>query len=95
MGTRKNHLGKAVLTSTHNICFVQAYEKYQNLLSENFPFLVVKFSIYLNGRVFVMKITTGGLKPVSLYMYRQKETRKQSGQTLKKMATMLASLRWK
>ena len=26
----------------------------QNFLSENFPFLVVKFSIYLNRRVFVM-----------------------------------------
>ena len=25
-----------------------------NFLSENFPFLVVKFSIYLNRRVFVM-----------------------------------------
>ena len=31
-------------------------EKYQNFLSENFPFLVVKFSIYLNRRVFVMII---------------------------------------
>ena len=30
-------------------------EKYQNFLSENFPFLVVKFSICLNRRVFVMK----------------------------------------
>ena len=30
-------------------------KKYQNnFLSENFPFLVVKFSIYLNGRVFVL-----------------------------------------
>ena len=29
-------------------------KKYQNFLSENFPFLVVKFSIYLNRRVFVM-----------------------------------------
>ena len=27
---------------------------YQNFLSENFPFLVVKFSIYLNRHVFVM-----------------------------------------
>ena len=38
----------------HNLCFEQKYEKYQNLLSENFQFLVVKFSIYLNRRVFVM-----------------------------------------
>ena len=32
----------AVLTSTHNLCFEQKYEKYEN------------FSIYLNRRVFVM-----------------------------------------
>ena len=30
------------------------YEKYQRFLSENFQFLEVKFSIYLNRRVFVM-----------------------------------------
>ena len=29
-------------------------KKYQNFLSENFPYLVVKFSIYLNRHVFVM-----------------------------------------
>ena len=40
--------------STHNRCFVQKYEKYQNFLSENFHFLVVKYSILLNRRVFVM-----------------------------------------
>ena len=40
--------------STHNLCFEQKYEKYQNFLSENFPFLVVKFSVYLNRRVFIM-----------------------------------------
>ena len=41
--------------STHNLCFEQKYEKYQNFLSENFHFfLVVKFSIYLNRLVFVM-----------------------------------------
>ena len=32
--------------STHNLCFEQEYEKYKNFLSENFPSLVVKFSIY-------------------------------------------------
>ena len=32
----------------------QKYEKYQDFLSEKFPFLEVKFSIYLNRRVFVM-----------------------------------------
>ena len=45
---------KAVLTSTYNLCFEQKKEKYQNFSSENFHFLVVKFSIYLNRRVFVM-----------------------------------------
>ena len=39
---------------THNLCFEQKYENYQNFLSESFHFLVVKFSIYLNRRVFVM-----------------------------------------
>ena len=44
------------ILSTHNLCFVQKYEKYQRFLSENFKFLEVKFSIYmyLNRRVFVM-----------------------------------------
>ena len=40
--------------STHNLCFEQKYEKYQSFFSETFQFLVVKFSIYLNRRVFVM-----------------------------------------
>ena len=40
--------------STHNLCFEQKCEKYQNFSSENFHFLVVKFSVYLNRRVFVM-----------------------------------------
>ena len=41
---------EAVLTSTHNICFEQKYEKYQNLLSEKLPFLVVKCSMYTHGK---------------------------------------------
>ena len=40
--------------SNHNLCLEQNYEKYQNFLSEKFHFLVVKFAIYLNRRVFVM-----------------------------------------
>ena len=40
--------------STHNLCFEQKYEKYQNFLSDIFHFLVVKFSVYLNRHVFVM-----------------------------------------
>ena len=43
-----------VLTSTNNLCFEQKYEKYQSFLSENFQFLEVKLSIYLNRHVFVM-----------------------------------------
>ena len=39
---------------THNLCFEQKYEKYQNFLSEHFHFLVVKFSVYLNRHVFIM-----------------------------------------
>ena len=38
--------------STHNLYFEQKYEKNLNFLSENFHFLVVKFSVYLNRRVF-------------------------------------------
>ena len=46
--------------STHNLCFEQKYEKYQNFLSENFHVLVVKFSVYLNRYVFIMKIHAAG-----------------------------------
>ena len=45
--------------STHNLCFVQKYEKYPSFLSENFQFLEMKFSVYLNRRVFVMVILIG------------------------------------
>ena len=39
----------------HNLCFEQKYEKNVSFfLSENFQFLEVKFSIFLNRRVFVM-----------------------------------------
>ena len=60
MGTRKNHLVEAVLTSTHNLCFEQKFEKYQNFLSENFPFLVGKLSIVLNRHVFILYIRITG-----------------------------------
>ena len=42
--------------STHNLCSEQKYEKYQNFSSENFHFLVIKFSVYLNRHVFVMRM---------------------------------------
>ena len=38
--------------STHNLCFEQKCEKYQSFLSENFHFLEVKISVYLNRCVF-------------------------------------------
>ena len=40
--------------STHNLCFEQKHKNYQGFLSENFQFLEVKFSIFLNRHVFVM-----------------------------------------
>ena len=36
--------------------FEQEYEKYQNFYLKIFLFLVIKFSVYLNRRVFVMLI---------------------------------------
>ena len=45
------------LTSTHNLCFEQIYEKKSEFLSEIFHFfLVVNFSVYLNRLVFVMTV---------------------------------------
>ena len=40
--------------STHNLCFEQKYDNISFFLYENFQFLEVKFSIYLNRRVFIM-----------------------------------------
>ena len=48
-------LVEAVLTSTHNQCFRAEIRNISKFLSENFQFLVVKFSIYLNRHVFVMR----------------------------------------
>ena len=45
--------------STHKLCLSRNREKYQNFLSENFPSLVVKFSIYLNRCIFVMTAVYG------------------------------------
>ena len=55
----RRRLDEAVLTGTHNLCFEQKHEKYQGFLSENFHFLVVKFSVYLNRHVFVMEVRRG------------------------------------
>ena len=48
-------LAEAVLTNTHNLCFEQKYEKISEFLSENFQCLEVKFSMYLNRRVFIIE----------------------------------------
>ena len=40
MGTRLNRLGEAVLTGTHNLCFEQLNEKYQNF------YLKIFFSVF-------------------------------------------------
>ena len=37
-GYSLERLGEAVLTSTHNLCFVQKYEKYLSFLSDIFSF---------------------------------------------------------
>ena len=47
-------IGEPFLTSTHNLSFEQNMKNIRIVLSEHFPFLAVKFSIYLNRRVFVM-----------------------------------------
>ena len=54
MCIRQNRPGEAVLTNTHNLCFVQKYEKYQSFFYLKNQFSEVKFSVYLNSRVFVM-----------------------------------------
>ena len=41
--------------STHGLYFEQKYEKCQNFFSENFHFLVVKFSVDLNRRFRTIK----------------------------------------
>ena len=57
--------------STHNLCFEQKYEKYQNFLSDFFSFLVVKFSIYLNRRVFGMVLQTNVRQSNRLPLHQQ------------------------
>ena len=41
--------------STHNLSFEQKYEKYKNFYLIFFSFLMVKFSVYLDRLVFVMR----------------------------------------
>ena len=50
------------------IIYIKKYEKYQNFyLKKNFQFLVMKFSIYLNKRVFVM-MKRSRLKSVAAFV---------------------------
>ena len=58
MDTRKNRLVEVVITSTHNLCFEQEYEKHQNFYLKIFLFLVVKFSTDLNRRFFFRNAKT-------------------------------------
>ena len=58
----------AFLTSTHNLCFYQNLKNI-NFLSENFPFLVVKFLIYLNRLVFVMWCLRKAVLPDCGYLH--------------------------
>ena len=62
----------AVLTSTHNLCFERKYENYQSFLSENVQRPEMKFSIYLNRCVFVVKfqITNLSFSGIQLYTAR-------------------------
>ena len=53
MGTRLNRLTEAVLTSTIIYVLSRNVKTIRFFLSENFHFLVVKFSVYLNRHVFV------------------------------------------
>ena len=66
--------------STHNLCFEQKYEKYQSFLSENFQFLEVKFSIYLNRRVYVMYFadTSSFLELSRISRKKKKKTKKKT-----------------
>ena len=69
MCTRYNRLVEAVLTSTHNLCFEQKHKEYQNFLSENFHFLVIKFAVCLNRHVFVMRGFESNADPLRKHVY--------------------------
>ena len=50
----------AVLTCTHNLCFEQKKEKYQNFFDENFNFYNLKKSLYIAWASFRKNITITG-----------------------------------
>ena len=67
-------MDEAVLTSTHNLRFWAETRKISDFfLSEHFQFLVVKFSIYLNRRVFVMDDTVSILSILTDWPVSQQE----------------------
>ena len=47
-----------LISAQKNLCFEQKYEKIEFFYLKIFRFLEVKFSIYLNRHVYVMKILT-------------------------------------
>ena len=56
--------------STNNLCFEQKCEKYHSFfLSENFQFLEVKFSIYLNRHVFTIYVLSRNVKNIIVFFY--------------------------
>ena len=55
------------------LCFEQKCKNNRFFLSENFQFLVVKFSEYLNSRVFVMKLDEYISEKFSLFKNFQME----------------------
>ena len=61
ISAQKHRLWVLVRTAlpTHNLCFSRNKKNIRYFLSENFQFLEVKFSIYLNRRVFVMTDSIG------------------------------------
>ena len=59
-----------VLTSTHNLCFEQECENIGFFLFENFQFLEMNFSVYLNRRVFVMLLSVSGERMCTMLVNR-------------------------
>ena len=65
ISTQKHRL-RVFVTSTHNLCFEQKYEKISEFFIWKFSFFGVKFSVYLNRRVFVMPVNYN----ILLYKWR-------------------------
>ena len=55
--------------STYNLVLSKSMKNIRVFLSENFQFLDVKFSIYLNRRVFVMAILQARTNNLCLFKY--------------------------